>query len=176
MSRRVLLLRAVNVGGATLPMADLRAIAAELGAGDPTTYIASGNLVADIPGDPEAFDRALERVVQERFGFFREIISRTPEELVAARAAHPFEVIEPKFSYVSFMLTTPSEEAVAAARAIPTGGDRWEVVGRELHLRYADGAGRPQLKEAQLARALGRIPMTARNLRTVDRLIELAQA
>ncbi len=176
MSRRVLLLRAVNVGGAQLPMADLRAIAADLGAGDPTTYIASGNLVADVPGDPEAFDRALEQAVQERFGFFREVISRTPEELVAARAAHPFEVIEPKFSYVCFMLTAPTAEAVASAQAVPTGEDRWAVIGRELHLRYADGAGRPQLNETQLGRALGRIPMTARNLRTVDRLIELAQA
>lgn len=174
MARRVVLLRAVNVGGAKLPMADLRAIAADLGATDPATYIASGNLVADVPGDPDAFDRALERAVEERFGFFREVISRTRDELVAALAAHPFEVLVPKYSYVSFMLRAPGADAVAAARELPTGEDRWEVVGRDLHLRYADGAGRPQLKDAQLLRALGRIPATARNLNTVERLIELA--
>jgi uncharacterized protein (DUF1697 family) len=176
MSRRVILLRAVNVGGAKLPMADLKAIAADLGATDVATYIASGNLVADVPGDPDAFDRALERAVEQRFGYFREVISRTRDELVAALDAHPFEVIEPRYSYVSFMLAAPTKEAIEAAADVPTGEDRWQVIGRELHLRYADGAGRAQLKEAQLARALGRIPATARNLNTVRKLIELAGA
>lgn len=174
MARRVVLLRAVNVGGAMLPMADLRALAADLGATDIATYIASGNLVAEVPGDPDAFDRALERAIEERFGYFREAISRSPDELAAALAAHPFEVVVPKYSYVSFLMRAPDAAAVEAARQVPTGEDRWAVIGRELHLRYADGAGRPQLKEAQLARALGRIPATARNLNTVAKLIELA--
>ncbi|SFC48295.1 Uncharacterized conserved protein, DUF1697 family [Nocardioides terrae] len=169
-----MLIRAVNVGGAKLPMADLKAMAADLGATDPATYIASGNLVADVPGDPDAFDRALEKAIEERFGYFREAISRTRDELVAALAAHPFEVQEPKYSYISFMLTAPTEQAIASAADVPTGNDRWQVIGRELHLRYAAGAGRAELKEAQLARALGRIPTTARNLNTVRRLIELA--
>lgn len=176
MSRRVILIRAVNVGGAKLPMADLKAIAADLGATDVATYIASGNLVADVPGDPDDFDRALEKAIEQRFGYFREAISRTRDELVAALDAHPFEVIEPKYSYVSFMLTAPTAKAVEAAADVPTGDDRWQVVGRELHLRYANGAGRAELKDAQLLRALGRIPATARNLNTVRKLIDLAES
>jgi len=173
-TRRVVLIRAVNVGGAKLPMADLKAMATDLGATDPATYIASGNLVADVPGDPDAFDRALEKAIEQRFGYFREVISRTRDELVAALEAHPFEVLEPRYSYISFMLAAPTEQAIAAAADVPTGDDRWQVIGRELHLRYANGAGRAELKEAQLARALGRIPTTARNLNTVRKLIELA--
>lgn len=174
MSRRVVLVRAVNVGGATLPMAELRAMAADLGATDVATYIASGNLVADVPGDPAAFDRALEKAIEDRFGYFREAISRSRDELVTALEAHPFEVVEPKYSYISFMLSAPTKKAIAAAADVPTGEDRWQVIGRELHLRYAHGAGRAELKEAQLVRALGRIPSTARNLNTVRKLIELA--
>jgi len=173
MSTRVVLLRAVNVGGAQLPMAELRSIAADLGASDARTYIASGNLVADVPGDPDVFDRALEQAVQERFGFFREVISRTPEQVRDALAAHPFEVVEPKFSYVSFLLREPEPEAVVAAGAVETGDDRWQVVGRELHLRYANGAGRAALDDKKLLRSLG-TPGTARNLRTVAKLVELA--
>lgn len=45
MSRRVHLLRAVNVGGAKLPMAELREVASALGATNAGTYIASGNLL-----------------------------------------------------------------------------------------------------------------------------------
>lgn len=173
MSTRVLLLRAVNVGRAQLPMAELRALAAGLGAADPRTYIASGNLVADVPGDPDAFDRALEQAVQQRFGFFREVVSRTPGEVRAALEAHPFEVLEARFSYVSFLLRAPDPASVTAAEALETGDDRWQVIGRELHLRYANGAGRPQLDDKRLGRALG-VPGTARNLRTVARLVELS--
>jgi uncharacterized protein (DUF1697 family) len=173
-SRRIVLLRAVNVGGATLPMADLRAMAADLGATDVQTYIASGNLVCAPPaGGAAAFDRALEAAIEERFGFFREAISRSVAQVQAALDAHPFEVLEPKFSYISFLLAKPVAAAVARARAYETGEDRWEVIGQEMHIRYAAGAGRPQMKDAQIGKALG-VPGTARNLRTVAALLELA--
>ena len=173
--RRIVLLRAVNVGGAKLPMADLRAIAADLGATDVETYIASGNLVCTLPARTraDAFDRALEAAIEERFGYFREAISRSLAEVEAALAAHPFEVLEPKFSYVTFLLSEPTAAAIEKARTYETGDDRWEVIGRELHIRYATGAGRPQMKDAQIGKALG-VPGTARNLRTVQALIDLA--
>lgn len=174
MSVRIVLLRAVNVGGGgKLPMADLRSIATDLGATDVRTYIASGNLVADVPGDPAAFDRALEGAVEQRFGFFRDVISRTPQQVEDAVAAHPFEVIEPKFSYISFLTAPPAAAALEKARAYETHDDRWEVVGSEMHIRYAHGAGRPEMKSDQIGKALG-VPGTARNLNTVRTLVELA--
>ena len=172
MSTRAHLLRAVNVGGAKLPMAELREIATGLGATDVATYIASGNLICAPPGDFDDFDRALEKAVEERFGFFREVISRSHDQLVAARAAHPFEVIEPKYSYVTFLAAEPTPEAIAKARTFATGDDCWDVIGQEMHIRYAGGAGRPQMKDASIGRALG-VPGTARNLNSVDKLIEL---
>ena len=60
---------------------------------------------------------------------------------------------------------------VLARRAV--GADRWEVVGREWHIRYDHGAGRSDMKTAAIGKALG-VPGTSRNLRTVDQLIELA--
>ena len=167
-----MLLRAVNVGGAKLPMAELREIAEGLGARDVSTFIASGNLLVDVD-DPEAFDRALEQAIEERFGFFREAISRSPEELRAAREAHPFEVVEKRFSYVTFLASEPTSAAIEKARTFETGEDQWEVMGRELHIRYHDGAGRPQMKDASIGRALA-VPGTARNLNTVERLMALA--
>lgn len=172
--RRIVLLRAVNVGGAKLPMADLRAMAEDLGATDVATYIASGNLVCTPPpGDPAAFDRALEAAIEARFGFAREAISRTRAEVAAALDAHPFEVLEPRFSSITFLLAAPSAAAVEQARTYETGEDRWEVIGRELHVRYANGAGRPQMQDAQISKALG-VPGTARNLNTVRALLDLA--
>lgn len=170
---RIILVRAVNVGGAKLPMAQWRALAEDLGATDVSTYIASGNMLCVPPDDTDAFDRALERAVEERFGFFREVISRSRADVQAALDDHPFEVVEPKYSYITFLAAEPTADAIAKARTFETGDDRWEVIGRELHIRYAAGAGRPQMKDASIGRALG-VAGTARNLNTVRKLIELA--
>ncbi|MBN9605135.1 MAG: DUF1697 domain-containing protein [Actinomycetales bacterium] len=177
MSRRILLVRAVNVGGAKLPMAEFRELLTELGATEVQTYIASGNAIVEIPaGDRagwDAFDRAVEAALTARYGYTREVMSRDRGELEAALAAHPFEVVEPKFSYVSFLSAEPNVAAVETAEAVPRGEDLWRVIGRELHLRYADGAGRAELDHTRLTKALG-VAGTARNLLTVRKLVELA--
>ncbi|GAB11441.1 hypothetical protein GOARA_068_01020 [Gordonia araii NBRC 100433] len=174
MSERVGLIRAVNVGGAKLPMARLRDIAESLGAVEVSTYIASGNLLYTPPGEPAEFDAALEREIEAEFGYYREVISRTPDELAAALAAHPFEVVEPKFSYV-YPLTgvpTPDDADALAERAAAT--EHVAVIGADLHIRYDDGAAGTKLTPAVIKRTLGHTG-TGRNLNTVAKLIELAR-
>lgn len=172
MTTVVVLLRAVNVGGAKLPMAELRELAADLGATDVSTFIASGNLICDAPKDVKAFASALEQAIETKYGFFRECIIRTPAELVEARESYPFDVDDPKNGHIVFLLDQPTEAAIEKARSIETGADRWEVVGREWHIRYDHGAGRSDMKTAAIQKALG-VPGTSRNLRTIDKLIEL---
>ncbi len=165
----VFLFRAVNVGGtAKLPMAELRALATELGASAVQTYIASGNLIAAPPGDPLAFARELEDQVEARFGFRREVIVRDAAALRAARDAHPFVIVDPSHSYLVPLAAAPADPTTAAD--VPTGDDEWALVGTDLHVRYAHGAGRAELDLARLLRTLG-VVGTARNLRTVDALL-----
>ncbi len=167
----VFLFRAVNIGGtAKLPMADLRALAAELGATEVQTYIASGNLIATPPGDPLAFARDLEDQVEARFGFRREVIVRDAAALRAARDAHPFVIVDPAFSYL-VPLTGPPADSTAATE-VPRGADQWALIGDNLHVRFANGAGGAELDLTRLLRALG-VAGTARNLRTVDTLLAL---
>jgi len=173
MATRLLFIRAVNVGGATLPMADFRELLAGLGASAVRTYIASGNAIIDVDGDPDAFDRAVERAVEQRFGYFRDVISRTPAQVSAALAAHPFEVLDVRYSYIAMLTGEPSAEAVAAASSVATGDDVWQVIGRELHIRYARGAGQPDMNTDAVLRRLG-VAATARNLRTIDKVLALA--
>lgn len=171
---RILFVRAVNVGGAKLPMAEFRELLRSLGGTDVRTYIASGNAVLEVPGDPVAFDRAVEAELAARFGYSREVLSRAPDEVRAALAAHPFEVLEPGFSYVAFLSTAPTPDVVDAVR-LRTGDDRWAVDGTHLHLRFAAGAGRAALDLDALLRRLSTIG-TARNVRTVQAVLDLAGA
>lgn len=173
MARRVVLIRAVNVGKAKLPMSDLRDIAAELGATDIETYIASGNLVCTVAGKAADFDRALEAAIQDRFGYFREVISRTPAQLQAALDAHPFEVDEPKYSYLYPLACKPNSKSVKDFHGKSFGDDQFEVIGDTLHIRYRDGAGRSDLTAAAIAKGLG-VQGTGRNLLTVRKLIVMA--
>lgn len=170
---RILFLRAVNVGGAKLPMAELRRLLGELGATKVNTYIQSGNVVCEPPGDPTDFDRDLEAAIESEFGFFREVMSRSPAQVQAARNNHPFDIVEPSRSFISFLSEAPTPEAIARAQEFKTGHDLWEVIGREWHIRYLHGAGKPEMKTPSIGRALG-VPGTARNINTVVKMIELA--
>jgi uncharacterized protein (DUF1697 family) len=154
-------------------MAELRELATDLGATDVSTFIASGNLLCSPPPDVAGFAAALERAIEAKYGFFRECIVRTPAELRDARAVFPYEVDDPKNGHIVFLLDEPTEATVAKARAFETGKDEWEVIGREMHIRYDHGAGRSDMKTLAIVKALG-VPGTSRNLRTVDQLIELA--
>lgn len=154
-------------------MAHLRQIVESIGASDVSTYIASGNVLCRPPGDVEAFGTALEQAIEHEYGFYREVISRTRDDVRRTLDEHPFDVSNPKFSYVSFMRGTPTREAVEQAQAYPTGDDRWQVIKDNLHIRYADGAGRPQMPAPAIMRTLA-VPTTARNLATVRKLVELA--
>lgn len=180
MTRRVLLVRAVNVGGtAKLPMADFRSILEELGAKNVRTYIASGNACIEVPdpwspGQCEKFDRSVENEIEARFGFRREVISRSTAELEATLAEHPFAVDNPKWSYVTFLVTPPDQEALDRAAQLPTGADEWKVMGKHLHLRFAGGMGAAKLDSAALLKRLAVIG-TGRNLSTVRALIDLAR-
>ena len=175
MTTRILLVRAVNVGGAKLPMAEFRELLAELGAKHARTYIQSGNAVVELSGDPVAFDRAVEQALTERYGYVREVISRTPAELKTALDAHPFEIAEPRYSYIVPLTATPTAAAIGKAREVDSGGDQWEIIGADIHIRYANGAGQAELDMNKVFRRLG-VQGTARNLNTVQKLIELAEA
>ena len=90
-----------------------------------------------------------------------------------ALKAHPFTVSEPKYSYVTFLTGVPTADAIAKAREVPSGNDVWEVDGADLHIRYANGAGKAELDVNKVLKRL-EVQGTARNLNTVQALIDLA--
>ncbi|MGC4933224.1 DUF1697 domain-containing protein [Gordonia sp. DT30] len=175
MARQVYLIRAINVGGAKLPMAQLRSLATELGATEVKTHIASGNLVCTPPGSPDDFARTLETRIEDRFGFFREVIARSAAQLGDAVAAYPFDAGEEKFAHLYFLTGVPDAELVKSFLDNDFEPDELAVIGADLHIRYRAGAAATKLSVPKIARGLG-VTGTGRNLRTVRTLIELAQS
>lgn len=178
MGRMVALLRAVNVGGRKLPMADLRALCAELGWQDVATYIQSGNLVFTANGKPDALEKKLEDAVARRFGFDSPVIVRTAKDWAQYPAGNPFPKAaadEPNRLMLLLSKRPPAAGAEEAIQARAVAGERVERAGDALWFYYPDGAGTSKLTPSLIDRAIGS-PGTARNYRTVATLLELLRA
>ena len=92
MTVRVGFLRAVNLGKRKVEMARLKAVAEGLGYDDVWTYINSGNVVFDTSGSRAAVEKAMEKALEDEFGFECTTFVRTAAELEKTLAATPFEV------------------------------------------------------------------------------------
>jgi uncharacterized protein (DUF1697 family) len=83
MSRYLVLLRGINVGGKNkVPMAGLRQLLEELGYSDVATYIASGNVILTSDRSPGAIKRQIEAALPKAFPLDSELIAT----LVLSRA------------------------------------------------------------------------------------------
>jgi uncharacterized protein (DUF1697 family) len=175
-------LRAVNVGGnRKLPMAELRAYLADLGARDARTYIQSGNVVfrvtsGDLPRLREAF---VERA-DERFGFDLVWATRSAAELAKVVANNPFlaggtGAVDPKHLHVGFFDEAPRREAVAALPPRPSPPDEYRVRGSEVYFLFPNGVGRSKLANGTTFATLG-VNLTVRNWRTVLTMLDMAKA
>jgi len=176
--RYVALLRAVNVGGCKLPMAELREVCAGLGWKNVATYIQSGNVVFDAPGKPEALEAALEQAVTTRFGFARPVIVRSAKQWADYASGSPFPEQEADRANVLLLGLAKAPVAAGAADALAARGAAGEQVRQErdaLWFFFPDGSGTSKLTPAAIDKAAGS-PVTTRNWRTVLKLQEMLSA
>jgi uncharacterized protein (DUF1697 family) len=158
MPRYVALLRGINVGGnRIIKMEQLRAIFTAAGARDVETYIQSGNVVFSHPRPTAA---RFEKAIAEATGFDVPVMLRGADEMAAL--SHPFD--DDQHVHVMFAAAPLTRVEVTAVRP-----ERYVVAERELYVYLPNGVGR-----SKLAAALGKLPVTARNWRTVRQLCELA--
>ena len=177
MARLIALLRAVNVGGRKLPMAELRALCAELGWTEVEAYIQSGNVLFAVPGDPEQMEARLEEAIAERFGFHSDAMVRSGASWSAILAANPFpeaSEAEPNRVLVGLSKRELKPAAAGAIAAKGLAGERVEQAGGALWFHYPAGVGTSKITPSLIDRAAGS-PVTARNWRTMVKLGEMAR-
>lgn len=171
--RRILLLRGVNVGGVKLPMAEFRAMLADLGMTRVRTHIQSGNAVFD---DPDTADPAprIGAAMLARFGFLPELFLYTPSGFAAICAQNPFtaEAAADGAKVHAFFLARPATLPAEAAALATT--ERLHLTDAALFLHAPDGIGRSKLVE-RLPRLLA-VPQTARNWNTVQAILALTDS
>ena len=174
MTTWVALLRAVNVGGRTLKMDELRRIATEAGGTDVRTYIQSGNLVLTHPARSAAkVEALLSEAIEDHTGYAVPVMARTRRQLDAVIAGLPFGDVDVSKVHVAFLAGKPTKPELAKLDAAQASGEGWEVVVDALYLHLPHGVG-----SSKLAVAAGKlkVPATVRNWRTTCTLAEMAAA
>lgn len=153
MPRYVALLRAVNVGGRTVTMKELREAVEAQGYTNVRTLVASGNLVFDTKKTADAkLKSALETIIEKTFGIVSEVMVRSPAEWAAILKANPFPEKarkDPAHLVCLVCKTAPDAKPIdawlRAFREKYDKGERLAVVGREIFIDYGDSIGQSKL-------------------------------
>jgi uncharacterized protein (DUF1697 family) len=177
MARLIALLRAVNVGGRKLPMAELRALCGELGWEKVETYIQSGNLVFSAAGKAEALEAELERAIRDRFALDVPVVVRTAAQWARYAKANPFpRAAEEAPNRLQLLVSKrpPHQDAAERLMERAQGGEAVKAAGGAMWFHFAEGVASSKLTPTLIDKACGS-PSTGRNWRTVVKLKEMAE-
>lgn len=172
MAELVVLLRAVNVGGRKMPMAELRDLCGELGYEEPQTYIQSGNLLIRTDAAADDVAAQLGRAIASRFGFESPVIVRAAERWQGYLDDNPFagdSSVEDRMLHLVLAQKAPPPSAVETLEALAQAGERVRIAGDALWIDYGQSVARSKLTPKAIDKAVG-APATARNLRSVRKL------
>lgn len=174
MTRCVALLRGINVGGRNkLPMADLRALMAELGLTDVKTLLQSGNVLFDTDRAPDELvdlGAELSAAIETAHGFTPHVLLLTGESFAEAMKTSPYaDIDDPATVHLFFCDGDPVAHANEALEALRAETERFVLTDRVVHLHAPDGVARSKFL-AKAEQALG-VPTTARNRRTAQRIV-----
>jgi len=168
-------LRAINVGGRFIKMADLRTGLSHKGFGDVESHIQSGNLRFTSSLRPAAkVELALETELEELCGFTVRSMVRTPEQLgeVASYGAGLEVPLEGEVRrYVTFLKEDPEVELITMMNSWDVVGERAQVVGREVYMWLAHPSHEATLTNARIER--GGVVATTRDWKVVRVLGEM---
>jgi uncharacterized protein (DUF1697 family) len=171
------LLRAVNVGGRKLPMAELRQLMTGLGYEGVRTHLQSGQAVFTTGrGDEESLAAELAEAIGKHCGFPVDVIVRDHAYLRAVAEACPFPAaeLEGRQLHVTYF-SAPVDEArfaeIDREKYLP---EEFRLGDRALYLYAPDGLGRSKLAEYLAKPRINKgVIATSRNWNTVVKLVEL---
>jgi uncharacterized protein (DUF1697 family) len=176
MARYVALIRGINVGAhRRIPMAALRELAEALGHESVETYVQSGNILFESGARSEQkLEGGFEKAIADELGHEVRVMVRSAAHLASIIDGNPFAARDPqpKQLHVTFLSATPTAKQLKALEAGDYAPDEVAAAGREIYCYLPNGAGRANLSNAVLERALG-VPGTMRNWRTVTTLADM---
>jgi len=174
MPKYVALLRAINVGGHTVRMDDLRRLFEAIGFANVETFIASGNVIFDSKsGNPKVMERKIEKHLREILGYEVATFVRATSELKAVATYKPFSDDELNKEgnalYIGFVAESPGDQAKQKLLSCRGEIDDFDVQGREIYWLCRTKMSDSKFSGARLEKILG-MRTTLRNSTTVRKI------
>ena len=175
MATWIALLRGVGGGIRPLPMRELTTALEGIGLKNVRTYIQSGNVVFSSAKTAARLTDEIERCIEKNFGFHSSTFVRSVPELRRAAAGTPFPQAdaEPKTLHLFFLAKPAKAAQLDAMNELKTKSEQFVLTSKVFYFYTPEGFGISKLA-AKLGRLLG-VDMTARNWRTVGKLLEMTR-
>lgn len=175
MATWIALLRGVGGGIRPLPMRELVKALEGIGLKDVRTYIQSGNVIFSSAKSAARLAVEIERCIEQKFGFHSRTFVLSVDELRRAAAGNPFPKAddEPKTLHLFFLAQPAKAAQLDALNELKSKSEQFKLTSKVFYFYTPDGFGISKLAE-KAQRLLG-VDTTARNWRTVGKLLELAK-
>jgi uncharacterized protein (DUF1697 family) len=171
--RAIAFLRAVNVGGRNVTMAELRRIFESLGCEEVETFIASGNVIFAAPATGLVrLHRAIEDGLRASLGYEVTVFIRTEAEVAAVAQYEPFDGAQraaARSLNVGFLTAPLTARASASLKAMTTAIDDFHVHGREVYWLCKVGQADSTFSNVRFEKML-EARVTFRGVNTIARL------
>jgi uncharacterized protein (DUF1697 family) len=168
-------LRGINVGGRTsIKMERLREVFAGLGFENVRTYIQSGNVVFETKkSNDKQLAAKIEAAIEKEF-FKTSVMVRSIDEIRDAVENNPFagEEFEDRLFHIVFLAEKLPDEKAAMLLSNNKETEQFAVRNREVYCLLRDGVADSLLGKKYIDNKL-KTPATARNWRTVNKILEL---
>lgn len=169
--------RGINVGGNhLLPMKALAALLETIGCHDAKTYIQSGNVIFRSPeSNPVKLAEKTGVEIGKNYGFQPQILILSAGDLKQAALSNPFPHAEalPTSLHLYFLAEKPVKANLEGLNKAKIESESFVLGEKVFYLHAPDGFGRSKL--AASAEKLIGVPATARNWRTVSKMLEMIQ-
>jgi uncharacterized protein (DUF1697 family) len=174
MSRYFAFLRAINVGGHTVTMENLRTLAESFGLSNVETFITSGNLIfQSTVQDTAVLELKISSGLRDRLGYEVATFIRTEAQLaqIAAYPAFPASEMDAATAFNIAFLSVPLD-AVAKEKlaALTTDIDRFFPHAREIYWLCQKKQSESTFSNAVLEKTLA-VKSTLRGVNTIQKMI-----
>ena len=168
------LLRGINVSGQKkILMADLKLLYESLGFQSVTTYIQSGNVVFNChKNETQKLERLIFDKIKKEYGFEVPNLILTPTDIEQALTNNPYPNVEKP--YFIFLSALPKPANSKALQQYSFENEFYELKEKVVYAHFPNGAGRAKMTLKFFEKHL-KVVGTTRNLRTTQRLLEMAQ-
>lgn len=178
METYIAFLRGINVGGQKkMPMIEVREMMTRTGFKNVRTYIQSGNIIfkSELNSTKE-LQGLIHRAIEETFGFDVPVLVKTANEIRGVLLKNPYNNendLAHNRVYFVLLQDTPDAELVKTFKSMNFPNEKFRVSDTCVYLCCENGYGKAKLSNNMIERKL-EVKATARNYRTMNKLLEIA--